>query len=957
MDNKIEDVATAEHYDNAPQINAELITEALLQIKACVVTSQTPPVLTKTRTLHPETGNIITENHGNYPAGSVIKGYAENATFKSMKEFAAFLDSAKTNQALIAAQHAANMNPINLLSKAEHEKAGTPANAITRTKENFIRQPQEQGLLILDCDDKEITKAEFLAAIRQVIPQLDEIAHAYTTSSSSYLYVNGELVQGDKGKRLYIVIKDSSDTERAGAALFDRLWLVGHGQYETGAAGQFLNRGVIDAAMFKDSCRLDFISGSNCKAPVTQQRPPAEYNEGRPLDSWQELEDLNKKELKELEAIQASAKAMLEGESAKKKAAYCERKGREHLAKQGNTAPTLEQLEQAKTNVLKALESSSLTGDFIITLAKDRRQVTIAEVLADPERYDQVETFDPLEPEYRNYSAVGKLFLMDGRPTLHTFAHGGKNYNLFKQSRFIQHVAGCTAETTNNTLQLMRLLPNYYDMGKQLVTIRGGHVVPMSEHLLSYELGSIAQYYTEKTDKDGKTTTYYIDPPIQVVRQILSMNGNAGNGNTQRALKPLKAVITAPTITADNHVIYKRGYDEKTQLYLSIKEDITPPAEDPTAEELRAAHDLIMAVIDTFKLKEDLDKSVVLSAFLTAVIRPAVDRAPIFCFSAPTQGSGKTYLAECLGILATGESPSITPAIQGNEAEIQKTLLSMLMNNARVIVWDNIMGSFNSATMAAFVTASTYSGRVLGASEHIELPNKALTLFTGNNLALYGDLPRRCITAHIDTGNENPLNTVRDLSALGGMKPAPYIKANRLALVMACITIVRAYLVSAANVFTGGLTEHKIASFEEWDTLARQPLVNLSRSVNANLQDIKQSIDSNMAEDPEKELLAEVLALLSEWPKANGFTSKQLYDYAFNYFDEDPRNALSDSLNNHSAELRDVLNELCKRDKKITSRGIGKQLAYRKGRRAGGLYLEVKKQKNNRGNLFSIKRA
>lgn len=932
------------------QLDADMIEAAIKQLAVCVVTSEAPAILTKTRKLDPKTGAIISE-----AGGHLVRGTAENIIFNSMKEFAQFLDSAKTNQALIAATHTGAHDSVRVYSTKEYEKAGKPANAITRTNDNFRRSSEHNGILTLDCDDKRLSKEQFLNAVRSVIP-LDELAYVYTTSSSSWLYVNDELKDGVKGQRLYIAVDNASLIKEAGEALYDRLWLADHGKYEVSKSGALLDRCIIDKAMFDGGARLDFVGGSHCVEPVTQKRPPAEYNEGRLLVVEKELKPIPQTgaERSRLEAKKQLARAEKADEVKAAKSAYCEAKGLENLAKQGNVNPTAEQLEQAKSNVLKALEGDDLTGEFVITLAKDKKQITVAELLANPDKYDGVATLDPIEPEYHNYSAKGKLYLGDERPTLHSFAHGSKVYRLYKQSRFIMHVNGNTAETTNATLQLMRTLPTFYDMGGQLVSVRGGRVIPMNEHLLSYELGSIAQYYYEKTDKEGKVSRVNIDPPASVVKQVLSMSAKTGDSKTQRGLKALKAVITAPTITADNHIVYKRGYDEVTQLYLDTKEDIPRPATKPTATDVKAAHDLLMSIIDTFKLKDSLDKSVVLSAFLTAVIRPSIERAPIFCFSAPTQGSGKTYLAECLGILATGTAPSITPAIQGNEAEIQKTLLSMLMNNARVIVWDNIMGSFNSATMAAFVTASTYSGRVLGASEHIELPNKALTVFTGNNLALYGDLPRRCITAHIDTGSENPLNTVRDLGALGGMKPDQFIKANRLAVVNACITIVRSYLLSGAHLFTSGLTDNKVASFEEWDTLARQPVINLASSVNPELQDVKQSIDANMADDPEKALLAELLHLLNEWPQGKNFTSKQLYDYTFNGFDIDPRNALQDSLNGHSAELRDVLSELCKRDKKITSRAIGKQLAYRKERRAGGLYLTVRALPNNRGNQFSI---
>ena len=602
---------TPQKTNSAPAINQELIEDTLLHLRVCIVTSSQPAVLTKTRKYNAKADTIESES-----GGFIVKGYAENVELNSMRDFAQLLDTAETNQALIAAIHTAKTKRVKLYSTTEFEKEGRPADSITRTKDYFKRPVQQAGLLILDCDDKDKTKAQFFDAVRKVLPQLDEIAWAYKDSSSAFLYANDQLKQGEAGKRLYIVLANAEDTARAGANLFDRLWLAGYGKYEIGAAGQFLNRGIIDVAMFGecDTARLDFIGGSHCIEPVTQKRPPAEYNEGRPLDSLNDLPKLKPAEKGRLDAIQASAKAMLEGKAKAVKEAYCERKGLENLAKQGKFNPTDEQLDEAKNNVLKALDGGDLTGEFVITLAKDKQQITVAELLADPDKYDQAETLDPIEPSYHNYAPKGKLYLSDNRPTLHSFAHGGKTYRLYKQSRFILHSNGSTTETTNNTLQLMRAIPTFYDMGGQLVTVKGGHVVPMGEHLLTYELGSIAQYYYEKTDKDGVTTRCNMDPPKEVVKQILSMGAKVGGDRTQRGLKPLKAVITAPTITADNHIVYKRGYDETTQLYLDTKEDIPRPVERPTQADLKAAHDLLMSIIDTFKLKESIDKSVVLSA-------------------------------------------------------------------------------------------------------------------------------------------------------------------------------------------------------------------------------------------------------------------------------------------------------------------------------------------------------
>lgn len=902
---------------NTQTIDAELIHKTILAIKACIVTSSTPAVLTKTRRYDEATGNIISETQGNYPAGALIQGHAENIDITSMKHLAAIIDNAKYNQALIAAQHTAATNTVKIYSTAAYERAGSPQDSITRTNKYFERPEQQQGLLVLDCDDQSITKEDFFKKIKETIPHLDELAWLYKDSSSSYLYNNDKLARGGAGKHLYIVVKDASDIPRAGAALFDRLWLAGYGKYETGAAGQFLNRGIVDAAMFGegDACRLIFISGSNCIAPISQKRPPADYNEGRPLDTWQELSSLDDDEQEELNALQGAAKDRLEGESAKKKAAYCERKGLENLAKQGNTTPTPEQLEQAKTNVLKALESGTLTGDFVITLAADKRQVTIAEVMAEPERYNGAATLDPIEPEYHNYSAKGVLYLSDNTANLFSQAHGGKNYRLYKQSRLIKHTKGSTSETTDNTLALLRVLPNYFDMGQQLVTVRNGHVVPLDEHLLSYELGAIAQYYTERLDKKGKVIREDIDPPVSVVRHILSMNAAAGNGKTQRGLKPLDAVITAPTITPDNHVVYKRGYDAKTQLYLSVKESIAPPL-NPSINEVKTAHKLIMNIVDTFKLKENLDRSVLYSGLLSAVIRPAVKTCPIYALDAPTKGSGKTYAAECIGTLALGYEPPISPVARGDDSEIKKTLLPKLMQGERVIIFDNILGDFNSASLAAFVTSPTYSDRVLGSSQTLSLPNKSMVLLTGNNLALTHDMPRRCVVTRIDTGEENPLNAQHDLTALGGLKPDEFIKKNRQQIALACITVIRYYLNTVTDKTKPRLTKDKVNSFEQWEILTRQPMLYLSQTgIDTTLQDIKRNIEHNMSQDKDHDQLVQLLDYLEALFGNRPFTAKDVMNVAYD-FEGQPANGIG-------GELSELISYMTTKGRKPNSITVG----------------------------------
>ena len=902
-------------------------TATQAQASLSIITSITPSALAKTKTLG---------EHGQIVDGAkvdMIKGTALNTTVTGAKKLADLLDSLAENQAVTWGIHAGKQPNTKLLSKKLYNDAGKPADTLTRTKDHFT-WAQGGGVLMLDCDVKGVAKADLLAAINDIIP-LDNIAHVWRPSASSFIY-NGDVQKvGLSGQRLYIFVKDTNDIPRAGKNLFERLWLGGHGYYEISAAGNLLARSLIDASVFQTN-RLDFVFGSKCVAPLRQDKGATAWHEGAALDSASALPELTGKELSELNALHEKAKGDIAPQADVIKEKYSTAKAMQNLASQGINAPSIEQLTNAKNNVLRALTAEKLTGDFVIYLA-DGTAVSVGEVLDNPSQYHGKETKDPLEPEYNGGKNVGQLYLYQSKPCLFSQAHGGKTYELIRQPQSIEHGNGKMVTTTNKTLDLMRGLAEYFDLGDQLVSVKDGQVIPLTETLLGYELGGIAQYW-QKTN--SAPFERLIDPPPQVLKHILSLN-------KQRNLKPLNAVITAPTITHDGHIVQKRGHDEQTGLYLSTLDDYAPIKSCLSIDDAIAAYHELMKPFDTFNFATDLDRSVCLSAILTAVVRPALTKAAGFAFDAPKQGSGKTFLAECLGLLSTGERPPMTPTIQKNEAETSKVLLSMLLKGTRTIVWDNVMGSFDSATIASFLTTDIVSGRVLGRSEQIEIPNRAMFMMTGNNILLAGELPRRVLTCRLDTGAENPSKVIRDLSATGGLKPDAYIEQTRPALVAAALTLISAYLQSPAGMF-GGMAADITGSFEEWDTLCRQPIVWLAEHIK-ELTDPKRSIDANMDADPEQETLATVLTAIFEWQGSAPFKAKELLNFADGGFDSDDFSENAES----RAELKEALAAMCGSDGVPSSVSLGKALAFRRDRIADGLKLTIAK-KSTKGTMFKV---
>ncbi|WP_220182188.1 hypothetical protein, partial [Aeromonas sp. ARM81] len=305
---------------------------------------------------------------------------------------------------------------------------------------------------------------------------------------------------------------------------------------------------------------------------------------------------------------------------------------------------------------------------------------------------------------------------------------------------------------------------------------------------------------------------------------------------------------------------------------------ITIPDVVSTGEAI-AAYEELMKPFGTFDFADDVSRSVALSAVLTAVTRPTQPTAPIFAFDAPKQGSGKTYFCECLGLLALGVPPSMTPSIERNEEEIRKTLFAMALEGRRFVVWDNVMGQFNSATMASYATSERVNGRILGQSQNLEVTHRTMILMTGNNITLVGDMPRRVLTCRLDTGIENPTQAQRDLSVINGQRPDEYIKQHRFKLAAAAITLIRGYLQSKAHK-EGGAISNKLSSFEEWDTTCRQPVVWLGQHVEG-LTDPKRSIDDNMGNDPEHEMLSDMLSEIYKWRtgRTNVFTAGELWQH------------------------------------------------------------------------------
>lgn len=915
-------VTTGEAQGNTSHEKNSTVTAALTIIK-----STKPERLTKRYRLADD-GELLKD-----PGGDMSQGSAAVESVDSLATFARLLQSLKTNQAL-AYGRPERLNT-GLVSKRRWLEAGRPDDPIPRSKEHFS-WPVSAGVMMADYDpgdgEKTLTRDDLLACLHEAVPALADVAALWWPSSSSHI-VNtktGDDLTGLRGQRLYWLALDARDIERAGKALQTYLWAAGHGWVEVGAAGQRLKRTLLDASVYQAN-RLDFAAGAECIPPLEQQRgePVPVGGAVAVLDTQAVIPDPDPSTLAAAEKNRVAAMLGAKPEADMVQADYIETRASEMAGSEASD----ETLEQSRETVKRALSNNVLAGDFPIMLVADngnQQALTVGEVLDNPERYHNSLTLDPIEAEYQGGKTVGKLYLMGARPRLYSFAHGGKTYKLSRPPARVELVKGRTVEAVEQVLGIMRRAPDVFDFGGPLVTATDGRVYPLDEHALKHWLGGATQFWRWHKLNNGDHAEVLEDPPVSVAKALLSIG-------ERRQLKSLTAIITAPTLRLDGSLLNRPGFDEATGLLLEAEgDDIHTVPMHPTREQVETALERLMLPFADFPLVGPVDKGVLLAALLSAAVRPVLPTAPAVGFDAPTQGSGKTLLAKCVAVLALGEVPTIWPHTHArDDEEIRKRIMTILMTGARAVIWDNVIGVFDSAALAGALTSQHYSDRILGRTGHANVPNKALWLLTGNNLTLAGDLPRRVLKCRIDPETDRPFARQFDLD------PEAYCQRHRLRMIADALTVIRGWLASDDAPAPGNM-----ASFEAWDLMVRQPVAWVARRFDllGEYADPMEAVDAAQAADPEQEQLDALLCSLADVFGSDPFTAKEVKKIHDNYHDPQLKDfALPDA----EQALAETITEF-KTARQLTARAVGNVLKFRADRVVNGKRL---RRRNGRGGI------
>jgi putative DNA primase/helicase len=181
--------------------------------------------------------------------------------------------------------------------------------------------------------------------------------------------------------------------------------------------------------------------------------------------------------------------------------------------------------------------------------------------------------------------------------------------------------------------------------------------------------------------------------------------------------------------------------------------------------------------------------------------------------------------------------------------EFTKGLGAELLGGASLIAIDNCQHVLEGSLLNIAITQPVFGVRVLGLSQNLPVINNITIFANGNNLIIGADLTRRTIRCEMDAHMERP-----ETREFKNDRLLETVKANRAKLVVAALTVLRAWHLAQPNVDF----QLKPLDFSEWSRRVREALIWLGED------DPGRTMESVRKDDPYR---AERAAVFTEWHK------------------------------------------------------------------------------------------
>jgi hypothetical protein len=262
----------------------------------------------------------------------MTRGTAERVKIAGIDELAALIGSLHPSQAIaLGALRDGLPDEVRIVTK---KKLNGQANTIARTRDEIFYREKCQALVLLDfdrggmpADVADRLNNGFWAVLMEVVPDLRHAARLLRASTSAGLFNSdtGESLGGSGGLHGYVIARDGADTERFLTALDDRCWLDGLGWIKLGAAGQMLERSIIDRSVAPPE-RLVFEAPPVLTKPLAQDQESRRpiVHDGDVLDTLAACPSMTAEERRTVEQLKAAARERIKPEAERVHEAYVE---------------------------------------------------------------------------------------------------------------------------------------------------------------------------------------------------------------------------------------------------------------------------------------------------------------------------------------------------------------------------------------------------------------------------------------------------------------------------------------------------------------------------------------------------------------------------------------------------------------------------------------------------------
>lgn len=244
----------------------------------------------------------------------------------------------------------------------------------------------------------------------------------------------------------------------------------------------------------------------------------------------------------------------------------------------------------------------------------------------------------------------------------------------------------------------------------------------------------------------------------------------------------LRQVTNYVQFDGEVNLLAKNGYHESAYLYMHLPDDLVMPAFSfvPSKEEVQEAIRILVEEwladwpFDGYSRREILVACGVekpatnevtrpvppsLLSFLGFVLQPLVrpiikGPVPGLLITKPEAGTGASLLTDTA--IAAVHGKTSTRTMPKDEEERSKQVFAALLAGDPFLFFDNVTGQVDSPVLAALLTSTNYTGRILGKSEEATIPNQTSPIITGNNPRFTRELQRRLSLCRLDAGVAKP---------------------------------------------------------------------------------------------------------------------------------------------------------------------------------------------------------